>query len=137
MKKITVLFVVLLIIVNCAPSVKVVKNKDFGEYPENYKEVIKLYYSVRLKDPESARYEWPEEPFKGFYIEGGFKNPIYGYICPVGINAKNSFGGYTGMKMRIFIMKGNELLASGLRYEKGKRYLDESGFYRLEEYIDE
>jgi len=137
MKKITILFVVLLIIANCAPSVKVAKIQDYGEYPENYKEVIKLYYKARLKDPESARYEWPEKPFKGFYIKGGFTEPIYGYICPVGINAKNSFGGYTGMDMQIFVMRGNELLASDLPYVKAKRYVSEAGFYRLEDYIDE
>jgi hypothetical protein len=63
-------------------------------------EQIPGYFETILKDPESARYRYGT-PFKGQInkglISGGGIQWI-GWVFPVQINAKNSFGGYTGYK---------------------------------------
>ncbi len=91
-----------------APTAPPVKEADidYGTYPENYKEIISDYMQSKLKDPESARYH---------YFDGPEKNPItpeepgntgvFGYSMLVLINAKNSFGGYTGGQCYIVRMR--------------------------------
>lgn len=83
---------------------------DYGIHPSNYQEIVKAYFQGILKDPYSAQYRF-SEPYKAYLraapIVGG--NPkTFGYIAEVGVNAKNSYGGYTGEKQyRIFIRNGS------------------------------
>ena len=75
----------------------------------------------QLKDPYSAKYTF-EEPRKGMckdgLLLGGEKH--YGYIVPVTINAKNSYGGYTGNELHYFFFSegrfgdATSLLSSGM-----------------------
>ncbi len=59
---------------------------------------MKKYFNVTLKDPYSAVYDFSDAPKKARVFR------TYGYACIVGVNAKNSFGGYTGMKQyRMFL----------------------------------
>lgn len=84
---------------------------DFGSYPDDYKEAVREYFNVTLKDPESARIRFIEEPIKGYVrnapVAGG-RPKLYGYVVAVGINAKNSFGGYVGeRRYRLLIRNGS------------------------------
>jgi hypothetical protein len=56
----------------------------------------------QLKDPYSAVYKF-EQPRKGFAQDGALAGGKrhYGWIMPVWINAKNSFGGYTGYQQYV------------------------------------
>jgi hypothetical protein len=71
---------------------------DCGPYPDNYQQIISDFYQQRLKDPESARYRF-STPVKGAtlkpLLQGGGVD-TYGWAVDVWINAKNSYGGYTG-----------------------------------------
>lgn len=102
----------------CAgPDVATMKAADYGPYPADYQAVIADYHAHTLKDPESARVQYLGGPVKG-YIKA---NPIardatYGYLVCMDVNAKNSFGGYTG----------NERTAVFIRDGKVMRYVNAS-----------
>ncbi len=75
------------------------QDADYGEpphtWPKNWHLSVEEQAARHMKDPESARFEWSHIP----PIKGG--NPAgyprsFGYVVCVDINAKNSFGGYTG-----------------------------------------
>ena len=79
---------------------------DYGAYPDNYEALVKSHFHGILKDPYSAQYRF-SKPYKAYLrsapIAGGHPT-IYGYIVDTRINAKNSYGGYTGEKLyRVFI----------------------------------
>ena len=83
---------------------------DFGQYPENYKSIVKNWFEELLKDPESARYKFDNKPIKAYTrnppVEGGGV-VHFGYYVKVKVNAKNSFGGYTGwQEYRLLIRNG-------------------------------
>ncbi|HFY9996229.1 TPA: hypothetical protein ACIIU4_004354 [Citrobacter freundii] len=66
--------------------------------PADYQEQIKSTIELKLKDPDSAKYRF-FDPKKG-YTEG---TRHFGFVVPVGVNAKNSYGGYTGYKLYYFV----------------------------------
>ena len=102
------LLVCALLISSCASiSPAEVKSVNFGEKPIAHETDIKKLMSKLLKDPDSAKYTFGE-PRKGMvqdgFLRGGTK--YYGYIVPTEINAKNSYGGYTGGKLYYFMLSG-------------------------------
>jgi hypothetical protein len=80
---------------------------DYGECPQNYEQTIKNIVSETLKDPYSAQYRF-EAPYKG-YANKGFQGREYGWIVTVGINAKNSFGAYTGEQKHSYLFRGEHM----------------------------
>jgi hypothetical protein len=83
-------------------------NADYGSYPENYQELIKAYMTKTLKDPESARYAEFSTPRKEHAIAN--KRAIYGYSSCVLVNAKNSYGGYTGNQQFWFFFQNGQIV---------------------------
>lgn len=83
------------------PSSQEMGSANYGVLPEDYKEIVKNYSDGMLKDPESAKYMMAT-PCKGWIREGVLAasggKPIYGWIIPYRVNAKNSYGGYTGFQ---------------------------------------
>jgi hypothetical protein len=71
------------------------------QVPTDAQNQILDYMGSRLKDPESARYEWTPKPVRMVWffgaVYGGYK-PVW--VWQFNVNAKNSYGGYTGMKAR-------------------------------------
>jgi hypothetical protein len=66
-------------------------------------QAAEAWLQLHLKDGESARNQW------GTVQRGYAKDPLitggdvhYGFMLPVMVNAKNSFGGYTGFELRVF-----------------------------------
>ena len=86
-----------------------IANGDYGAYPDNYQETVKEYFQRNLKDPLSAQYRFGT-PYKGYLrdapIAGGNPN-VFGYVVECGVNAKNSYGGYTGEKYYRMFVKDN------------------------------
>ncbi|WP_137165392.1 hypothetical protein [Salinimonas lutimaris] len=77
------------------PTQQEVANADYGVYPSSHESVVKNYYMMTLKDPASAQYQRvsnPQKTWLGNRIDG----VTYGYLVCVTLNAKNSFGAYTG-----------------------------------------
>jgi hypothetical protein len=94
--------VLLLVLTGFLQAADRVPAPNFGKLPENWQTVIRGYWSMpgRLKDPYSAVYRF-ETPRRGFVKDGIFVGgkTHYGWIVSTWINAKNSFGGYTGAQL--------------------------------------
>lgn len=104
-------FSLLIALTGCAaPQVYLpVQDSDYGETPENHQDKIKTYMASRLKDAESARYDFNRTPVKAWL---GSSTRYYGWATCVGINAKNSYGGYTGWQPHYFFFRGGDIAES-------------------------
>lgn len=76
-----------------APSREAVAAATFSPVPADIEARVKAQYQVILKDPYSAVYHFGV-PQKAYFR--GPSGMMYGYIIAVHVNAKNSYGGYTG-----------------------------------------
>ncbi|PCI44543.1 MAG: hypothetical protein COB49_10980 [Alphaproteobacteria bacterium] len=86
------------------PNETLPENFDFGEPPENYAEQTKAYFDLVLKDPASAKYSYVSDFIKvqchTFVLRGSQRKLTFaGWARQVAVNAKNSYGGYTGPKL--------------------------------------
>jgi len=96
---------------NFQPSQAELEKENFGTNgcPDDYKEQIKKSMSRILKDPSSAKYQFSNckkgRLFVG-WLNGG---SMYGYLAKALINAKNSFGGYTGNSKYYFIFQNGKI----------------------------
>ena len=87
-------------------SMKTVRSANYGVYPKNYERQIRQYLNETLLDPGSAKIRIGT-PHKVFQIINPLantyppktpkemKNNKYYVVCAE-VNAKNTFGGYTG-----------------------------------------
>lgn len=110
---------VLAVLAGCAapaarPSAEQIEQADIGPRPDDrvLEVTIKAWLDSRLKDPESARYTFlPVE--KGCYRKRGMFGSGGEYqvawVKAMDVNAKNSYGGYTGRKMYVFYFVDGKL----------------------------
>ena len=91
------------------PTQQEMSAADYGSYPTDYEQIIRSYMQRTLKDPESARYEFLNQPQTAWTSMGGKK---YGYAVCAYINAKNSFGGYVGNRLSYFLIKNSQVIAA-------------------------
>ena len=73
-----------------------IKSADYGAYPNNYESIVKEYYEVVAKDPDSLKYKEITKPQK--YWINDFGTYKFGYMSCVTLNGKNSYGAYVGYK---------------------------------------
>lgn len=86
---------------------------DYGPFPGDFEQIIKTYLAKSLKDPESARYSEFSKPRKEHAITNARqKLAVYGYSACVLVNAKNSYGGYTGDQQYWFLIRNGEVVRS-------------------------
>lgn len=100
-----------------APTAEKLANADFGPPPSEpaARAAAEAYIRSQLKDPGSATFTWGSLD-KGWFKPGlaGYPGKIrYAWSLPVGVNAKNSFGGYTGMKPWLFYFRGEQMVGIG------------------------
>lgn len=78
----------------------------------DYQKIIKEYFYERLKDPYSAKIEFSQQPPQPFWFRDalGGQKEYTGFAVMVWVNAKNSYGGYTGKKQYGFIFKDNVIV---------------------------
>jgi hypothetical protein len=98
-----------------APSEQDLKTADYGQpVSQAVAEVFAEAFLKRtLKDPESARIEWGT--LAPSWVKPGWMQPsetMYGYLLPASVNAKNSYGGYTGARQYQFMFRNGELVAA-------------------------
>ena len=83
--------------------------------PSGYEPKLRDYALSLLKDPDSMKAFEVTEPEIGRYYGGmfnGFKYEQRYYVC-YRFNAKNSFGGYVGVKQHVAFFEGNEIHFTG------------------------
>ncbi|OKP29417.1 hypothetical protein [Serratia fonticola] len=81
---------------------------NVGAQPNNYKEVIEAAIRSQLKDPDSAKFSAMTTPRKEVMVEN--RDFVYGYSTCVYVNAKNSYGGYSGDQLYWVFMRDNQVL---------------------------
>jgi len=98
------------------PTASELANADYGQhmYQSECEGLARDILSNSLKDPYSAQYS-----FGSCQTMGGNSVPLlgvpkqFGYGMTVQVNAKNSFGGYTGDVTYIFIFKNGQVIRRG------------------------
>lgn len=76
------------------------KDRDIGPEPDyaRAKQVVKAWVLQNLKDPDSAKFDWRGE---------GWNKTKKGWVICGRVNAKNSYGGYTGyQQFRMRVVNG-------------------------------
>ncbi|HHH0485780.1 TPA: hypothetical protein ACPZO0_002151 [Yersinia enterocolitica] len=81
---------------------------DVGVKPSNYKKLIEDAIRNELKDPDSAKFSEFTAPRKEVMVNN--RKFVYGYSSCVFVNAKNSYGGYTGKQLYWVFIRNNEVL---------------------------
>ena len=87
---------------------KSAKESYFGN-PPSEEAITGSEESIRrsFKDPDSAIFDW-QPPYRCVYPSGF--DVSYGWCAYVYINAKNSFGGYTGYRKWLTLWERNHLV---------------------------
>lgn len=89
-----------------------VQSFDYGAYPANFQQIVSQHFASTLKDPYSAQYRFGQ-PYRavertGLLFGGGV---IWaGYAVTVEVNAKNSYGAYTGYKPYLVQIKYGQVV---------------------------
>lgn len=81
---------------------------DVGTQPNNYQALVESAVREKLKDPDSAKFSNFTNPRKEVMVEN--HNFIYGYSTCVLVNAKNSYGGYTGNQLYWVFIRNDKVL---------------------------
>ena len=96
------------------PTQEELANFDYGSpITIDYKKAIVKYFEPTLFDPYSAMIQFQDgEPQKWWHKDPPIlgSHIWIGYAVPVRLNAKNRFGGYTGMKEYRFLFKNNRII---------------------------
>lgn len=93
------------------PTEEEIRTANYGEegggISELDKEATILIEKAFLKDPDSAKFKFGI-PYKGFIV--GEAKTEFGYFLDIYINAKNSYGAYTGYKLTRRLYRNGKLL---------------------------
>ncbi len=90
-----------------------IETADYGAYPRDYESIVKDWYLRNLKDPDSARFGRITRPLKEHAITKQFKkDAVYGYSVCAAVNARSTFGGYTGRQTRWFLIRTGRIVRS-------------------------
>jgi hypothetical protein len=98
-------------LVGCAdvpPTPQQVASIGYGSpLPANYKVIIQDYLNTHLKDPFSAVVTWRYAPVQTWIRNAPMQGSqlILGWKVVCDVNAKNSFGAYTGFKPYLFMIR--------------------------------
>lgn len=93
-----------------APTSEEMNSADFGPPPKDYEATVREHLSQTLKDPYSYDLKFLFEPRKDWSGLGARKQ--FGYAVCANLNAKNSFGAYTGFKLTYFLIRYDQVVAS-------------------------
>ena len=111
MRKVILFLFLGLFITGCAtlPTSKEMATADYGQYPDNYNEIVQNWINDTFFDPYSVRDLTISTPQKYYISEaplmGGRR--YFGYYVSVTCNAKNRMGGYVGKQTsNLFIRNG-------------------------------
>lgn len=93
------------------PDGTALQESDFGPLPADHGAVFAGYLAGHLKDPYSAQVTHYAGPAK-FVGSTGFSFNVkgYGWASCYAVNAKNSFGGYTGARAYLAVIRNGRIV---------------------------
>lgn len=103
-----------LFLVSCAgqPTKTEINKANYGKKPVNYENLVKEKMKDTLKDPDSAKYKFNREPSKMWIVNPYGDGHLFGWGTCGEINAKNSYGGYTGFQRYFYFFQENKMVYS-------------------------
>lgn len=78
--------------------------------PPNADATVRLFLQTELRDPDSAKIELTRAPRWGSF-KRPFRRGATGWIACYTINAKNAYGGYTGVTTYLFVINSDRVTA--------------------------
>jgi len=111
--------------IGCAtvPTAQQYAQADYGEYPVDYKEIVKNYHCVHSPFSRSSHstgpgypyyhsHKWLKEPYKGYFVS--FGQFTFGYIVDVGISLRSRWDrSYSfGYRERAIMIKNGKVVGS-------------------------
>lgn len=97
------------------PSKSEMDSADYGKYPDNFEKIIREKMQNVLLDPESAQYRFPSgKPYKYYTHVKNRQDIQYCWNVMFLVNAKNSYGGYTGEKLASACIRNNQVIAQNI-----------------------
>ncbi|WP_239403562.1 YgdI/YgdR family lipoprotein [Aggregatibacter aphrophilus] len=114
------------LLAGCATETEItmndVRNMDYGSYPKNYEKTIRQHLARTLIDPNSLMIDGFSKPKKyleitsrRYNVTTDSYNPavfLKYYIVCARINAKNTYGGYTGWQDHIYYFRDGKIMNS-------------------------
>ena len=95
-----------------APSPEQAAKADYGAYPKDAKAIVLAYIKSTYKDPYSIQDLQVGTPQRQFIqappLLGG--GTTYGYLIAFSVNAKNSFGAYTGVQNHRLLVRNEQVV---------------------------
>lgn len=113
--RVIVVTMLISMIAGCAsgPTQDQIAGANYGSPPDQSKieQVAKSFFTMHLKDAGSAQYQFAPS-YKGWVSTNRLEGSKFfaGYILDVLVNAKNSYGGYTGWQKYQFVFNDGNLL---------------------------
>jgi hypothetical protein len=95
-----------------APNGGALSDSDYGEPPNNVDDLIAAYLRDKLKDPYSAQIERVAGPGRTYQKASLLGPSTYGWGICFRVNAKNSFGGYTGFRTHVIVFRNGSIVRS-------------------------
>lgn len=92
-----------------APSQEVLATLDYGPAPQDPDSIVKAYLQPLLKDPESLRLRREGAPYEFWHRVFGGKLEHGWRVCYY-VNARNSYGGYTGELLYFFLIRNDVIV---------------------------
>ncbi len=89
-----------------------IQSRDAGPKPTQaqVEPQARVWFETTLKDPYSAHIEFLGI-YKGWYSDGPFAGGIQtGWVAEYSVNAKNSFGGYTGYQTHYLFFRDGQFV---------------------------
>lgn len=84
--------------------------EDAGPAPESVDKVIADAIRYRLKDPDSAKYQVIGKPWRQVTNKTMISNGGAGWAICFEVNAKNSYGAYTGYKRTYMLWNSGRVI---------------------------
>jgi hypothetical protein len=104
---------VLLLLAGCDTTVRreELAGVDYGPKPTRWREEIKSYLDIRLKDPKEAVVEYRSEPKQLFQRDSVLRGQQHGWAACVWVNDKNREGKFEGFYPMTFFFRGDKIVA--------------------------
>ena len=83
---------------------------NYGPKPEHWREEIRDYLSLRLRDPKSAIVEYRSEPRQMFQRQVALDPQQHGWAVCVWVNDRNTEGAYEGFRPMTFFIHNEKVV---------------------------
>jgi hypothetical protein len=106
--------IVLLSLVGCDTTVRKeeLAGVDYGPKPTRWREEIKSYLDIRLKNPKEALVEYRSgEPKQLFQRDTVLRGQQHGWATCVWVNDKDAEGKFAGFYPMTFFFRGDQIVA--------------------------